>query len=74
MIMRFNADWRVAPDPLNWTVQRRRIVKGEDRWAAVAFHRDLTGAVLSLMDKQIRSLPGEFTSEDLIALPIIRAN
>ena len=68
MTIRLNKDWRITSDPLQWIVQRRRTVKGEDRWEAVSFHGDFTGAVLSLVDKQVKSLPGEVPFEDLIAL------
>ena len=68
MIICLNADWRIDSDPLQWIIQRRRVVKGEDRWQAVSFHRDFIGAVVRLVDGEVKVIPGEYSSEDLIAL------
>lgn len=41
MIITINADWRLASDPLQWSLQKRKLVKGEEQWRSLAFFRDL---------------------------------
>ncbi len=68
MIIRINRDWRIASDPLQWIVQKRRTVKGQDKWDAIAFFRRLDGAVLHLARRHVRMLPGSYGAE---ALPLL---
>ncbi len=68
MIIRINRDWRIASDPLQWAVQKRRTVKGSDKWDTVAFFGSLDGAVLHLARRRVRMLPGSYGPE---ALPLL---
>ncbi len=51
MIITINDDWRLASDPLQWTVQKRKLVKGEGRWRSLAFFGDLDRAVCELVSE-----------------------
>ena len=68
MIIRINRDWRIASDPLQWIVQRRRTVKGQDKWDAIAFFGSLDRAVLHLARRRVRMLPTSYGPE---ALPLL---
>ena len=68
MIIRINQDWRIASDPLQWIVQKRRTVKGQDKWDSLAFFGKLDGAVLHLARRRMRMLPGSYGPE---ALPLL---
>ena len=42
MIITINPDWRLASDPLQWTLQKHKLVKGEFKkqsWGAVVLGR-----------------------------------
>ncbi len=68
MIIQINADWRVCSDPLQWIVQRRTVVKGEDKWNAKSFHHTLDHAVMWCAQRRIRAMGGEHPPETLNAL------
>lgn len=68
MIIRINPDWRIANDPLQWIVQRRRTVKGQDRWENVSYHGTLDNAVLWLARTRVRMLGGSYGPD---ALPVL---
>ncbi len=36
MIITINDDWRLASDPLQWILQKRKLVKGEERPRSLA--------------------------------------
>ena len=68
MIIRINPDWRIASDPLQWIVQKRRTVKGQDRWENVSYHAGLGNAVLRLARTRVRMLEGTYGPDALPAL------
>ena len=68
MIVNINPDWRIISDPLQWTVQRRRTVKGRDKWDSLTFFRDLERAVLWLARRRVLLMDGEYGPEALIPL------
>ncbi len=66
MIITINPYWRLASDPLQWILQRRKPRRGEpDEWRALEFHKSLDGAVLALVRRRIRILPGGYGPEAL---------
>ncbi len=66
MIIRVNSDWRIASDPLQWRVQKRRAVNGQDKWESLTFHKSLDKACLSLAQRQLRDLDTDYRCEELI--------
>jgi hypothetical protein len=58
MIIAINDDWRLASDPLQWTLQKQKLVKGEERWRSLAFFGDLDRAICELVRRRIHILPG----------------
>ena len=61
MIIQINPDWRLASDPLQWILQRRKPRRGEpDEWRALEFHKSLDGAVLALVRRHIRCMGGTY--------------
>ncbi len=68
MIIRINQDWRIASDSLQWIAQKRRTVKGQEKWDSVCFHHSLDGAVINLARRHVRMLPGSYGPE---ALPLL---
>ena len=65
MIITINPDWRLASDSLQWVLQKRKLVKGEERWRSLAFFGDLDRAVCELARRRIRILPGVYGPEAL---------
>ncbi len=65
MIITINDDWRLASDPLQWTVQKHKLVKGEERWRSLAFFGDLDRAICELVRRRIHILPGVYGPEAL---------
>lgn len=68
MIVRINRVWRIASDLLQWIVQKRRTVKGQDKWDSLAFFGDLDRAVIHLARRRVRMLPGSYGPEALPTL------
>ena len=68
MIIRINPDWRIASDPQQWIVQRRRTVKGQERWHNVSYHGTLNGAVQRLAQKRVWLMGGDYGPDGLLAL------
>ena len=66
MIITINADWRLASDPLQWILQRRKPRKGApDEWRGLEFHKTLDGAVVALVRRRIRCMGGAYGPEAL---------
>ena len=68
MIICINPDWRIESDPLQWIVQKRRFVRGAERWTNVSYHTALDTAVIRLAQTQIHLIRGEYPPE---ALPML---
>ena len=65
MIIQLSEDWRVASDPLQWILQRR---KPSGQWTNVGYFGDLERAVLQAARRRVRLLRGTFPSEVLLPL------
>ncbi len=65
MIITINEDWRLASDPLQWILQRR---KPSGQWTNVGYFGRLERAVLEAARRQVRLLGGEYPSEALMPL------
>jgi hypothetical protein len=68
LIIRINADWQCASDSMQWLLQRRRVVKGQDRWDNVSYHTSLDSAVWRLAQKRIWLMDGDYGPD---ALPVL---
>ena len=66
MIVHINRDWRIATDPHQWLVQKRRAVNGQDKWGSLTYHKTLDKACLSLAQRQLRDLDTDYWCEELI--------
>ncbi len=65
MIITINPDWRLASDPLQWTIQHRSGSGESERWNGVAYFRDIDRALLELVRRQIGVLAGTYGAEAL---------
>ena len=65
MIITINPDWRLASDPLQWMLQKRKPVKGETLWRSVAYFRTLDTAIIALVRRRIRCMGGTYGPEAL---------
>ena len=65
MIITINADWRLASDPLQWTIQHRSGSGESERWNGAAYFRYLDHALLELVRRQIGVLAGTYGAEAL---------
>ena len=66
MIITVNDDWRLASDPLQWTIQHRSGHSGEsERWNGAAYFRDIDRALLELVRRQVGVLAGAYGAEAL---------
>lgn len=68
MIININPDWRIASDPLQWIVQKRRKVNGSDKWDSLTFFRDLERAVLWLARRRVLLMDGDYGPKALVPL------
>lgn len=59
----FNKDWRICSDTLQWIVQKRRTVKGKDKWDSLSYHNILDTAVYDLAENQIRYIEGDYPQD-----------
>ncbi len=65
MIITINADWRLASDSLQWTIQHRSGSGETERWNGVAYFRDIDRALLELVRRQVGVLAGMYGAEAL---------
>lgn len=68
MIIHLNPDWRIASDPRQWIVQKRRTAKGREKWDSKSFHVTLDSAVLWAAQRRIRLLGGTYGPDVLLPL------
>ena len=64
MIITINADWRLASDPLQWTLQKQKLVKGEERWRSLAFFGDLDYPKLAMPAPSVNSMVATWPVSD----------
>ncbi len=78
MIIQLNADWRITSDALQWIVHKRKVVRGEERWQALSYHKDVAGALVYAGLRRVREISGIVGPEGLqplvSALDAIRAD
>ena len=74
MIINLNADWRLRSDPLQWILERRRILKKRNTgqeyedWHVEGFYGTLDAAVVSCIERRLRFMDGEYPPDALEAL------
>ena len=54
MIIPINEQYRVATDPYQWIIQRKRTRKGNEVWESQTYHPSVDGAVRSLGERMVR--------------------
>ena len=71
MIININQDYRIASDPHQWIVQRRRSVKDREKWDSLGYFGHLDNAVVWLARHRILPMGGVYGPEALE--PLCRA-
>ena len=66
MIITINDDWRLASDPLQWTLQKSYESKGEERQRPIAFFGDIDRAIVELSRRRILVLAGTYPAADAL--------
>ena len=54
LIIRINEQYRVATDPYQWIIQRKRTRKGNEVWESQTYHPSADAAVRSLGERMVR--------------------
>ena len=54
LIIRINEQYRVATDPYQWIIQRKRTRKGNEVWESQTYHPSVDAAVRSLGERMVR--------------------
>ena len=54
LIIRINEQYRVATDPYQWIIQRKRTRKGNEVWESQTYHPSVDAAVHSLGERMVR--------------------
>ncbi len=67
MIITINADWRLASDPLQWTLQKRNpnSTAAKNAWRSIAHFKTLDSAVVECSRRRIRITEGTYGPEAL---------
>lgn len=62
MIISLNPDWRIRSDPLQWIVEKRcHNAKAKyHQWEIKGYFNMLAGAVMSVLESQVRSIEGNY--------------
>lgn len=61
MIIPVNKSWRIRSDRYCWMVERRKVVKGKDRWAAETYHQSAGKALQECAQRRVRACEGNIT-------------
>ena len=67
MLVLTHKNFRIAADPHQWIIQRRRLEGGRQRWDSNCFHKSLSGAVFGLARLKVCDFE-RVTPEDLETL------
>ena len=59
MIIPINERYRVATDPFQWIIQRKRTRKGNEVWESQTYHPSVDAAVRSLGERMVRECKTE---------------
>ena len=54
MIIPINEQYRVATDPYQWIIQKKRTRKGNEVWESQTYHPSVDAAVRSLGERMVR--------------------
>ena len=54
MIIRINEQYRVATDPYQWIIQRKRTRKGNEVWESQTYNPSVDAAVRSIGERMVR--------------------
>ena len=71
MIIPINERYRVATDPCQWIIQRKRTRKGNEVWESQTYHPSVDAAVRSLGDRMVRECKTYTLVDALKAVEII---
>ena len=71
MIIRINEQYRVATDPYQWIIQRKRTRKGNEVWESQTYHPSADAAVRSLGERMVRECKTDTLVDALKAVETI---
>ena len=66
MIVPINKQYRIASDPYQWIIQKKRSRKGEDDWDPQTFHPTIDSAFQSLGELMVRQSKAETLADPLV--------
>jgi hypothetical protein len=69
MIIKVNKNYRIISNPTCWQVEQRKSDRkdGSARWEPLYYHTDFQGALISVAELQIRTIPDAATAEEIKA-------
>ena len=71
LIIRINEQYRVATDPYQWIIQRKRTRKGNEDWESQTYHPSVDAAVRSLGERMVRECKTDTLVDALKAVETI---
>ena len=71
MIIPINEQYRVATDPYQWIIQRKRTRNGHEVWESQTYHPSADAAVRSLGERMVRECKTETLVDALKAVETI---
>ena len=71
LIIRINEQYRVATDPYQWIIQRKRTRKGNEVWESQTYHPSADAAVRSLGERMVRECKTDTLVDALKAVETI---
>ena len=71
LIIRINEQYRVATDPYQWIIQRKRTRKGNEVWESQTYHPSVDAAVRSLGERMVRECKTDTLVDALKAVETI---
>ena len=71
MIIPINQQYRIATDPYQWTIQKKRTRCGEEEWRAETYHPTFESALQSLGELLFRQSDAETLTDALEAMKTV---
>ena len=71
MIIPINEQYRVATDPYQWIIQKKRTRKGNEVWESQTYHPSVDAAVRSLGERMVRECKTDTLVDALKAVETI---
>ena len=71
MIIPINEQYRVATDPYQWIIQRKRTRKGNEVWESQTYHPSVDAAVRNLGERMVRECKTDTLVDALKAVETI---